>query len=329
MGAAYEAPEMTASKLDRAMAENAPYIENINFRGITIPDYLHGRFQHCTFSDCDFSGTEISASFDDCSLYDMSTKGMKIRSSEFQNCTIANTKFEDCELRDVVFSLSDIRQCSAVRTKFENCRFERGTIDRVFFHQGIKAHGIEGLESMKITMGGATEQEVTNHARQIREALTNGTPDKVEVMAFKTPVRLEASSCHKETVPARMADQLAEARSQFGQSFGNEELMAALYKKVSAEQQQYKDWLRMQPPEDILRLAYEYSVREDIVASMEEIELSPRQVKSLLSSQTPLREIYQKFESLETDHMDMIWLAITGHANALGGQSRGETHDNR
>ena len=191
MGAAYEAPEMAASKLDRAMAGNAPYIENINFRGITMPDYLHGRFRHCTFSDCDFSGTEISATFDDCSLYDMSTKGMKIGNSEFQDCTIANTKFEDCELSNVVFSLSDIRQCSAVRTKFENCRFEHGTIDRVFFHQGIKAHGIEGLESMKITMGGATEQEAANHARQICEALTNGTPDKDAVMPLKTPVRVE------------------------------------------------------------------------------------------------------------------------------------------
>ena len=145
MGAAYEAPEMTASKLDRAMAGNAPYIENINFRGITMPDYLHGRFRHCTFSDCDFSGTEISATFDDCSLYDMSTKGMKIGNSEFQDCTIANTKFEDCELSNVVFSLSDIRQCSAVRTKFENCRFEHGTIDRVFFIRELRRTVLKDL----------------------------------------------------------------------------------------------------------------------------------------------------------------------------------------
>ena len=49
------------------------------------------------------------------------------------------------------------------------------------------------------------------------------------------------------------------------------DLNAALYEKMAAEQDQYRDWLKSQPPEEILHHAYEYSVREDIVMAMEEL----------------------------------------------------------
>lgn len=191
MGAAYEAPEMSAAQLERAIKDNSPYIENINFRGIKMPDSLHGCFNHCTFNECDFSEAVVSATFLDCSFYDMETKGMLVQNSWFQKSTVANTKFEDCKLANSVFSLSDLRQCSAVRTSFENCDFNGGTMDRVFFHQGIKAQGIVGLETVNITMGGATEQEVSNHARQIREALLYGTLNKTEVVNFRTPIHVD------------------------------------------------------------------------------------------------------------------------------------------
>lgn len=44
----------------------------------------------------------------------------------------------------------------------------------------------------------------------------------------------------------------------------NEELNTALYEKLFAEQQDFKGWLVKQPPEEILRHAYEYVIREDI-----------------------------------------------------------------
>ena len=55
------------------------------------------------------------------------------------------------------------------------------------------------------------------------------------------------------------------------------DLNAALYEKMAAEQDQYRDWLKSQPPEEILHHAYEYSVREDIVMAMEELELTDAQ----------------------------------------------------
>ena len=48
----------------------------------------------------------------------------------------------------------------------------------------------------------------------------------------------------------------------------------ALYEKMAAEQEEFRDWLKSQPSEEILNHAYEYTVREDIVMAMEELELT-------------------------------------------------------
>ena len=53
----------------------------------------------------------------------------------------------------------------------------------------------------------------------------------------------------------------------------NEELNTALYKKVFAEQEKYREWLLSQPPDEILNHCYEYTVREDIVLALEEYDL--------------------------------------------------------
>lgn len=44
----------------------------------------------------------------------------------------------------------------------------------------------------------------------------------------------------------------------------NDPLAAELYNKMQQEQNEYREWLLAQPPEEILNHAYEYSVREDI-----------------------------------------------------------------
>ena len=48
----------------------------------------------------------------------------------------------------------------------------------------------------------------------------------------------------------------------------NEELNTRLYEKMFAEQEQFRDWLLSQPPAEILNHAYEYTVREDILMSL-------------------------------------------------------------
>ena len=91
-----------------------------------------------------------------------------------------------------------------------------------------------------------------------------------------------------------------------------EEMLTALYEKMAAEQDKYRDWLKSQPAAEVLNHAYEYTVREDIVMCMEELELTEAQAKALL-----LADVYKDFEKLETSYMDVIRDTIETRANEL------------
>lgn len=86
----------------------------------------------------------------------------------------------------------------------------------------------------------------------------------------------------------------------------NEALQQSLYDKLSREQDKYRDWLKGQPPEEILHHSYEYTVREDILMSMEELTLSEAETRALLLSPSPMVILYDKFSDLETGYMDTI-----------------------
>lgn len=66
----------------------------------------------------------------------------------------------------------------------------------------------------------------------------------------------------------------------------------ALYDKMRVEQDDYREWLLSQPRQEILNHAYEYSVREDILATMSEGHLPPILAKALLESKQPLASVY-------------------------------------
>ena len=78
----------------------------------------------------------------------------------------------------------------------------------------------------------------------------------------------------------------------------NEELNTALYKKMFAEQEKFKDWLLTQPPEKILHHNYEYSVREDFLLSLEYNDLTNSQATALLASPTPLNDLFHQYEKM-------------------------------
>ena len=93
------------------------------------------------------------------------------------------------------------------------------------------------------------------------------------------------------------------------------DLNTALYEKMAAEQDKYRDWLKSQPPEEILHHTYEYTVREDIVMAMEQLELTDAQAQALLDSPSPLADVYRYFEKLETGYMDVIRDSIESRAD--------------
>ena len=93
------------------------------------------------------------------------------------------------------------------------------------------------------------------------------------------------------------------------------DLNTALYEKMAAEQDKFRDWLKSQPPEEVLNHAYEYTIREDIVMAMEELELTDTQAQALLESPSPLADVYRYFEKLETGYMDVIRDSIESRAD--------------
>lgn len=90
----------------------------------------------------------------------------------------------------------------------------------------------------------------------------------------------------------------------------NEELNTALYKKMFAEQDEFRSWLLEQAPEDILRNAYDYVMREDILLSLEYNDLSDRYASVLLNMDKPLEAVFNKLEHTESSHMEHVWDCI-------------------
>lgn len=90
-----------------------------------------------------------------------------------------------------------------------------------------------------------------------------------------------------------------------------------LYEKMAAEQEKYRSWLLSQEPSEILNHTYEYTMREDIVMAMEDMELSPKRAEALLKSPSPLADVYEEFRDRETEHMDTIRDSIESRADEV------------
>ena len=95
----------------------------------------------------------------------------------------------------------------------------------------------------------------------------------------------------------------------------NEELNAELYEKVLNEFEEYEKDLLESLPQEILKHAYAYTVRQDIILSLECNSFSDKQVKVLLKSEHPLEDIFTHWENNEEHHMEAIKDTIECTAN--------------
>ena len=109
----------------------------------------------------------------------------------------------------------------------------------------------------------------------------------------------------------------------------NEELNTALYKKVFAEQEKYREWLLSQPPNEILNHCYEYTVREDILMSLEYHDLEDSQARALLKSGKPLKQIFERWENQETSYMDTVWDTVQEQARAAEAKQKAKAQKER
>ena len=95
------------------------------------------------------------------------------------------------------------------------------------------------------------------------------------------------------------------------------ELNEELYRKLSKELEEYRKELLSQTPDEILKQAYDYVIRQDIVLSLEYHDVNARQAQVLLRTDNALDAIFTKWENLETDHMDHIQNAVECAANEI------------
>ena len=109
----------------------------------------------------------------------------------------------------------------------------------------------------------------------------------------------------------------------------NEELNTRLYEKMFAEQEQFRDWLLSQPAAEILTHAYEYTVREDILMSLEYHDLEDSQARALLKSGKPLKQIFERWENQETSYMDTVWDTVQEQARAAEAKQKAKAQKER
>ena len=109
----------------------------------------------------------------------------------------------------------------------------------------------------------------------------------------------------------------------------NEELNTRLYEKMFAEQEQFRDWLLSQPAAEILNHAYEYTVREDILMSLEYHDLEDSQARALLKSGKPLKRIFARWENQETSYMDTVWDTVQEQARAAEAKQKAKAQKER
>ena len=99
--------------------------------------------------------------------------------------------------------------------------------------------------------------------------------------------------------------------------------------KMFAEQEQFRDWLLSQPPAEVLNHAYEYTVREDILVSLEYNDLEDSQARALLKSGKPLKQIFERWEDKETSHMENIWDTVQEQARAAEAKQKSKAQMER
>ena len=97
----------------------------------------------------------------------------------------------------------------------------------------------------------------------------------------------------------------------------NEQWNTTLYKQMFTEQEQFRDWLLAQPPQEILNHAYEYVMREDILLSLEHNDLTDAQAAALLASPAPLADVYKELDYVESSHMEEVWSCVVDRANIV------------
>lgn len=94
-------------------------------------------------------------------------------------------------------------------------------------------------------------------------------------------------------------------------------LLEQLEAKMTEEFNTYRAWLLQQPPEEILKHAYEYSVKQDIILNVADADLSPAQIETMLRSPCPLEDVFKEASYSDmSDYNSFLSFCLAERADA-------------
>lgn len=190
-------PEITQGLLDKMIEQRLELdmekhmdFRNCYFSGIK----LEGTFEGVNFSDCYFSNCKFeNAQFKDCNFKNATFSNVEVRSVSFQNTNFEKadlwfSRFENTQFKDVNFSEGNWKSVSTVKdtVSFENCNFTMTSMNSVYI-QGSKISGeMKNIDTISVTLGGATNRELQKHEKMIKETLSSGNARGKEIGKKKT-----------------------------------------------------------------------------------------------------------------------------------------------
>ena len=157
---------------DKAFAQGATdfsncYFEDVTFSGeaaeISFQNSILAngcQFDHAHFKGASFDGASIYCSIQDCDLSRSSFLHTTI------NGHIKRTDLSGCFFKDSHINITSFADCILNR-----CIMYETALNSTYFVR-CEAFGLQHMDTMRLTMGGATDREVENYIRQVTEALT-------------------------------------------------------------------------------------------------------------------------------------------------------------
>lgn len=176
-------------------------------------DFSHANFSNTRFaSDCRFINADFTnANFEESVIYADVSKS-KFNNVNFNKAGIYQSQFRDTSFNKVDFSQTQFRHVSFYNSNLKNIDYQNGTMESVYFRETVIEGEQKNIDTINITMGGATNEEVENHRQQIINVLKNGTMERSEQNMAQEPEKdnnLVASQTEL-TARERVTEQLKE-----------------------------------------------------------------------------------------------------------------------
>ncbi|MDE7423781.1 MAG: pentapeptide repeat-containing protein [Lachnospiraceae bacterium] len=213
---------LQSRRLELVDMEKFMDFHNCYFSGIKLEGTFEGvNFSDCYFSNCKFENAEFKeCNFKNATFSDVEARSVSFQNTGFEGADLWSSRFENTQFKEVNFSESNWKSISTVTdtVSFENCNFTMTSMNAVYI-QGSKISGeMKNIDTISVTLGGATSQEIENHKRMIKDTLGSNNARGKEI-GKKEHLGTEGNRKKKsDRASATMSSRKPEARRRRGKS---------------------------------------------------------------------------------------------------------------